>query len=218
MRTPAHTPQAAVLNLLGQVPLFRPLDDSERFEIVRILQPLSHSAGVVLFRQGDPGDRFFVIESGEVEVGFDGADGLEVIARLGPAEVLGEMSLIEGGRRSATARTVTPVTGYSIAIADFDRLRRDLHPAAYKIIRQLSRVVAQRIRRVNEQIESLLEGAPLAPASTGESPPAAAPGAAATPTEGADAPPLREFARTVTGAVRTLLGRVWRSDDDEEAR
>jgi CRP/FNR family cyclic AMP-dependent transcriptional regulator len=149
MRTPSYTPQAAVLNLLGQVPLFRPLDDSERFEIVRILQPLSHSAGVVLFRQGDPGDRFFVIESGEVEVGFDGADGLEVIARLGPAEVLGEMSLIEGGPRSATARTITPVTGYSIAIADFDRLRRDLHPAAYKIIRQLSRIVAQRIRRVN---------------------------------------------------------------------
>ena len=55
-------------------------------------------AGAVVFRQGDVGDRWFVIESGEVEVIGDG----RVVATLGAGEGFGEIALLRRSRRTAT--------------------------------------------------------------------------------------------------------------------
>ena len=71
----------------------------------------SLEAGEVLFRQGDPGDLVYVVESGAVEVSRERVDGPdEVVARYGPGQYFGELAPLYGLRRSATARAAEPTT------------------------------------------------------------------------------------------------------------
>jgi MFS family permease len=78
-----------------------PLPAIER--LARGLEPVAVPAGRTLFHQGDVGDRYFVIESGEAEVIGDG----RVVARLGPGEGFGEIALLRRTRRTATVRAGT---------------------------------------------------------------------------------------------------------------
>jgi CRP-like cAMP-binding protein len=75
-----------------------PLPAIER--LARGLEPVSIPAGATVFDQGDVGDRYFVIESGEAEVVGDG----RVVATLGPGEGFGEIALLRRVRRTATVR------------------------------------------------------------------------------------------------------------------
>jgi len=73
------------------------------------------AAGTALFRQGDPSDRIYVVERGQVDVVRDTPDGEVLLATLGPGEHLGEMGPLFGLPRSATvrARTDAALTGYT---------------------------------------------------------------------------------------------------------
>ena len=78
---------------------------------------ISLTAGQVLFREGDPGDLVYVVESGEVELVRDLASGGEELVHLaGPSGYFGELAPMFGLRRSATARarTAAVVTGYTL--------------------------------------------------------------------------------------------------------
>lgn len=84
--------------LLRQVPMFAalPLPAIER--LARGLQPIVVPAGQGVLRQGDAGDRYYLIQSGEAEVVGDG----RVIATLGPGEGFGEIALLRSTRRTAS--------------------------------------------------------------------------------------------------------------------
>jgi hypothetical protein len=69
-------------------------------QLARGLEPVVVPAGQVVFSQGDVGDRYFVIESGDADVIGDGA----VVATLGPGEGFGEVALLRRTRRTATVR------------------------------------------------------------------------------------------------------------------
>lgn len=64
------------------------------------------TAGEVLFRQGDPGDAAYVIESGGIEIFAPAASGRTVLARLGPDEIFGEMALAGDQTRTASAAAI----------------------------------------------------------------------------------------------------------------
>jgi CRP-like cAMP-binding protein len=83
--------------------------------LVAGLVPLAGPAGTALMTQGEPGDRFVVIATGEIEVLVDGRP----IHRLGPGAGVGEIALLRRTPRTATVRAVTDVTGYSIDAATF---------------------------------------------------------------------------------------------------
>jgi CRP/FNR family cyclic AMP-dependent transcriptional regulator len=63
----------------------------------------SFARGDVIFDQGDPGDVLFVIQSGEVELSRLGISGRQIVARLGPGEFFGEMSVVVGECRTTRA-------------------------------------------------------------------------------------------------------------------
>jgi MFS family permease len=86
------------LALLEQVPLFRPLPPPTLEQLAGSLVPVHVERGELVFRQGDSGDRFYVVESGEVVVSIDG----EPVNRLGRGGYFGEIALLRDVPRTAT--------------------------------------------------------------------------------------------------------------------
>lgn len=139
-----------------RIPLFSGLSLQELEDVVRIVRPVTLGAGEVLFSEGSPGDAAFVVQTGRIEV-YRSVGGQEVtIHRFGPSEVLGELALLDGEPRSASARALEAATLLGIDKAEFDQLRQALRPAAYVIIRSLAVTLAGRIRETNAQVASLL--------------------------------------------------------------
>ena len=91
------------IELLQGVPMLTALPLPAIEQLARGLEPLEVPAGVTVFDQGDVGDRYFVIESGEVEVVGDG----RVITTLGPGQGFGEIALLRRVRRTATVRATS---------------------------------------------------------------------------------------------------------------
>lgn len=97
----------ALVGLLRGVPSFAelPLTGVER--VASGLVPVRFAAGDALMRQGESGDTFVVVATGEIEVVVD----VRPIHRLGPGAGVGEIALLRRGARTATVVALTAVTG-----------------------------------------------------------------------------------------------------------
>ena len=84
--------------LLQRVPMLAPLPLPSIEQLARGLEPAEVPAGATVFSQGDVGDRYYVIESGEADV----VGGGRVVATLGPGEGFGEIALLRRTPRTAT--------------------------------------------------------------------------------------------------------------------
>jgi MFS family permease len=105
----------AELSLLRSIPIFAPLPGTPLEHLATRLVPLRVDAGEVVVRQGDSGDRFYVVVEGEVTISVDG----RVVSELGPGGYFGEIALIRDLPRTATATAVTPVVLYALEREDF---------------------------------------------------------------------------------------------------
>lgn len=99
-----------MLHLLREVPAFAELPLTALERLVGGLEPLSFAPGEAVMREGEPGDRFVVVESGEVEVTAGGRQ----IQRLGRGAGLGEIALLRRSPRTATVTALTPLTAFAI--------------------------------------------------------------------------------------------------------
>lgn len=127
-------------------PLFRGLDDAEAARIVAALPVQRHAAGELIIREGEHGDVLYLIEDGLVEVFLTSGPGAEsVLARLGPGEAFGEMSLLTGEPRSAGVRAVRDTV---LRLADRQQfLKYSVEQPA--ILFNLSRVLVGRLSRAS---------------------------------------------------------------------
>ena len=93
--------------LLRTIPLLSSLSDGQLDTILLCSRTVAHGDNVVLFQEGDPGDYLFLVVSGRVKVSLLGGEGKEIVLSiLGPRSFLGEMALLDGSPRSATAMTL----------------------------------------------------------------------------------------------------------------
>jgi len=110
-----------IVKKMSNVPLFNLLPPEEIQGLVTEITSRSYVKGTVILRQGDPGDSLFIIDSGTIDIFDDEAGGVK-IATLGKNDVVGEMSLVTGEPRSATAIATTDVNVLVILKEYFDRL------------------------------------------------------------------------------------------------
>jgi CRP-like cAMP-binding protein len=106
------------LELLATVPLFARLDSGGLVEVGRLADEIDLRDGQTLLRQGANAHEFFLIIEGTVSVVRDGT----ALATLGAGDFLGEIALIDGGQRTATATAVGPVRVLVMGTREFRSL------------------------------------------------------------------------------------------------
>ncbi len=118
---PVDTEAADRLAALRHIEIFQVLKDDEVNQLASRMQRLSFAAGEPILRQGEAGDSAFIIKSGRVRILISNASGLsEQVACLAPGDFFGEMSLLTGERRNATALALDQVDCYRIGKPDLD--------------------------------------------------------------------------------------------------
>ncbi len=106
-----------------------------------------------LFAEGDTATSLFLIRAGTVKLAHTTPAGRSnVLALLGPGELVGELSLLDGRRRGATATAVTEAVVLELSERSFDRWLTDEPDAAGLLLRQLAR----RMRRSNDVVADLV--------------------------------------------------------------
>ena len=133
-----------LLESLSTVDLFSGLTRADLRRIAEAGKEISFAAGQELSVQGREGGRFFLIIEGEVDVSVHG----RVTGRHGAGAYLGEISLIDGQPRSASAVAVTPVRAWTLASWNFRPLLRSYPTVAEKILVLL----CQRLRNAEAAI------------------------------------------------------------------
>jgi CRP-like cAMP-binding protein len=107
-----------LIALLSRCDLLRHLPPEE----IEVVLPSVHTRrwgpGQILFSTGDPGDALYIVASGKVEI----LEGDQLIASLSEGEAFGEMALLSGSSRTATARSASDVELLEIGRTDFERL------------------------------------------------------------------------------------------------
>jgi MFS family permease len=111
----AKAPNATELSVLASVPIFAPLPGASLEHLAARLVPLRLGPGEVIVREGDAGDRFYIVVEGEVEVSqYD-----RVVSELGPGGYFGEIALLRDVPRTATVTARTDVVLYALDRDDF---------------------------------------------------------------------------------------------------
>lgn len=106
---------SAVVDHLANVPLFQGMTDDARHAIAELAEETQFDGGATVTREGDGGDAFYVVVDGRLDISRNGM----TLRELGPGEFLGEISLLDGRPRTATATAVGPVKALVIRREQF---------------------------------------------------------------------------------------------------
>jgi len=133
--------------------LFGGMDEASLELVGDALRPRHFRRGETLFHVGDPGDALFIVASGSVKITLPPDDGSEpaILTTIGPGGFFGELALLDGGRRSATAVALDAVTTLILRRDALDHLVDD-QPA---LRRALLVALAAEIRRLTAQVQDL---------------------------------------------------------------
>jgi CRP-like cAMP-binding protein len=133
--------RAQKTELLARIPLFSTCNQRELAQVAQLTVPAEFPAGTILTRQGQTGGLAFVIASGQAEV----VRGGRRLAKLGPGDVVGELSLLDGEPRSATVTAKTDMEVLEISADDLRRLLRK----APSVTRKLLEALSERLREAD---------------------------------------------------------------------
>ena len=134
-RAPRDPPPMDTLTSLTHIPLFARLDPAGQAALAPLLTVESVKAGEPVFWFGDHGDTMYVVDSGRAEVTAPDAEGGHVLLdTLGPGGVFGELSLLDGGPRSATVRALTDCRLLALSRAAFHTFLRQRPDVAIEVL------------------------------------------------------------------------------------
>jgi CRP-like cAMP-binding protein len=136
--------------VLQRSPLFRGLTPPALERIAELAVQRSFRAGEIVFSQGDPGDALYAVITGKIRISAGAADGREIFLNImEPGDTFGEIALLDGGTRTASATATQPSELVSIRRELFlDLLERDPRVAL-----ELLRLCGERLRWTSGLVE-----------------------------------------------------------------
>ncbi|GAA3025438.1 MULTISPECIES: Crp/Fnr family transcriptional regulator [Actinokineospora] len=138
---------------LARAGIFQGVEPAAAEALAQTLEAVEFPRGHVIFAEGEPGDRLYIIQSGKVKLGRKSPDGREnLLGIFGPSDMFGELSIFDPGPRTSTATTVTEVRAVTM---DRPALRQWIGTRP-EIAEQLLRVIARRLRRTNGMLADLI--------------------------------------------------------------
>ena len=146
-----------IINFLLEAPMFGDLDATQLSQIVHIMQVQRARDGQVIFREGSPGDAWYVIYEGTADV-YKSQDFLpdRRVASLGPRACFGEMAILDHSPRSASVVARGEATVFRFPRKEFESLLREDNLAAYKLIYEMAKVLTIRARNTAQQLAEAL--------------------------------------------------------------
>ena len=147
---PAWRDNAEVL-ALRDIDFLSGLSSGELEQVAALVTRCEFAAGDTICREGDEGDRMWLLAKGSVSVRLISADGRtnQRLSSLACGTMVGEMALIDGARRSAAVIVDEHVVAYELLRGDYARLLSEYPAIAAKLLTNLSIELARRIRRSN---------------------------------------------------------------------
>mgnify|MGYP001253796446 CR=1 FL=1 len=140
-------------DVLAGAPLFTALDAEAAAALRSSMVEARLAKGDVLFAEGEPGDRLYVVAEGKIKLGHTSSDGREsLLAVMGPGDMFGELSLFDPGPRTATA---TALTDAHVLGLGHEALRPWL-TGRPEVAEELLQALAQRLRRTNDAMADLV--------------------------------------------------------------
>lgn len=161
----------ADVEFLKTVTLFEGLTDVQVQQVAAIMHEETLPTGQPIIQEGEEGDRMYIIQEGTVEVSRtltmkvakrDFGQKEKTFIRLGSKFFFGEMALLENDVRSATVTTVTDCKLFVILRDDFNPLCENFPEIGYKILRNIAKTIAGRLRRTNQDVLKLTTALSLA--------------------------------------------------------
>lgn len=147
---------------LALLPMFESLTVDELEHLARLLTEVSYKAGETIFYEKEPGDAMYLLRAGAVRIWVHDEDVHEVtLAELQPGAFFGELAVLDGSERSATAEVIQDSTLYRLSREDFHQFLL-AHPSVAlsmiremgKRLRQTNQLVSQRVtRNINREME-----------------------------------------------------------------
>ncbi|MDO4927997.1 MAG: CRP-like cAMP-activated global transcriptional regulator GlxR [Corynebacterium sp.] len=142
-----------VQEILSRAGIFQGVSPVAVNNLIQEMEIVRFTRGSVIFDEGEPGDRLYIITSGKVKLARHAADGREnLLTVMGPSDMFGELSIFDPGPRTSSAICVTEVR---CATMNSELLHKWIaeHP---EISEQLLRVLARRLRRTNSALADLI--------------------------------------------------------------
>lgn len=143
----------ASIHALRHVQLVDGVSDADLAPLAACLLRRAFAKDVVIFTEGSPGSTLFIIESGRVRIYLTSSAGHEISLNIyGPGQIFGEISLLDGRPRSASAMALERVSAFSLEREDF-LAYMDAHPV---VARNVITTLANRLRHTTTYAESLV--------------------------------------------------------------
>jgi CRP-like cAMP-binding protein len=139
----------SLVDLFRNVALFVGLNENEMEKVAELCTEKHYAPGDIIIQQGDMGDELYIIQEGQVEILVMGVKPQRPIVILGKGQILGEMSLLDEGFRSATGRATSQTTVQVIKGTQFTQLTDQDNHIGYIVMRNLAADLSFKLRHRN---------------------------------------------------------------------
>ena len=147
----------ATVDLLRNVVIFKTLDDGELARVSELCREQRWESGEFIFREGEAGNRLYLIVEGEVRISRTiPGSGEEALAVLKKGAMFGEMAVFDRSERSTDAISNGGTRCLTISRSDFELLLDFNRDLAYKVLWACVRMLSGRLRSTNDSLKSFL--------------------------------------------------------------
>jgi CRP-like cAMP-binding protein len=146
-----------VKDLIKQARIFADLEDDELDRVVEICKPQEFKFGQTIFKEGEKGNRLYIIADGEVRISRQvPGSGEEALSVLKKGACFGEMAVFDRSERSTDAIANKDCMLLTITRSDFELLLDFNRELAYKVLWAVVRLLCERLRVTNDNLRSFL--------------------------------------------------------------